>query len=258
MSDEGRFGWYDLVTRDVEAAKAFYTRVVGWGIQEWGEGPSAYPMWTAGGVPMGGVGPLPPEMAEAGVPPHWMAHVAVEDVDAAAPRAEGMGGRIVEGPTDIPEVGRFAVIADPQGAVLSLFRPRGGEMQADMRKPGFVGWNELHARDHEAAWEFHSSLLGWKRVDAMDMGEMGTYLLFGLRDQPEGEMVGAMFDGAKLNGTPPHWLYYFNVDDIDAAVGRVNDAGGSVLNGPMEVPGGGRIAQCRDAQGGAFALFAPQ
>jgi predicted enzyme related to lactoylglutathione lyase len=258
MSDVGRFVWYDLVTRDVEAAKAFYTKVVGWGIQEWGEGPSAYPMWTAGDVPIGGVGPLPPEVDQAGLPPHWMAHVTVEDVDASARRAEATGGRIVEGPTDIPEVGRFAVIADPQGAVLSLFRPRNGEMRADMRKPGFVGWHELHATDHEAAWEFHSSLLGWKRVDSVDMGEIGTYLLFGLRDQPEGEMVGAMFDGAKLSGASPHWLYYFNVDDVDAAVERVKSAGGSVLHGPMEVPGGGRVAQCGDDQGGAFALFTPQ
>jgi predicted enzyme related to lactoylglutathione lyase len=257
MSNMGRFVWYDLLTSDLQAAKAFYTKVVGWGIQEWGEGPSPYSMWTADGVPIGGMERLTPEMQQAGAPPHWMAHVAVDDVDDAARSAEETGARIIEGPTDIPEVGRFAVIADPQGATLSLFRPNGGEMPTDVRKPGFVGWNELHTTDHDGAWEFYSSLLGWKRVDSVDMGEIGIYLLFGLRDQPEGEMVGAMFDGAKLNGTPPFWLFYFNVDDIDAAVERVKDAGGSIMNGPMEVPGGGRVAQCADPQGGAFALFAP-
>ncbi len=251
MSYRGRGVWYDLMTDDVEAAKAFYTEVVGWKVQEWGEGPG-YSMWVAGETPVGGV------TEQAGVPPHWMAHLAVEDVDAAAARAEELGGRVLTPGTDIPEVGRFAIVADPQGASFSLFTPGAGSEAPARPETGFFEWHELHTTDHASAWEFYSALFGWKHSSTMDMGEMGSYLIFRHPDDAEDVPTGAMFDAAKWDEKPPHWLYYVRVDDLDAAVARTRDRGGQVLHGPMEIPGGGRMAQCLDPQGGRFALVSQE
>jgi hypothetical protein len=253
MSSTGRFVWFDHLARDVEAARDFYTHVVGWGTQEWRGGAEPYAMWTAGGVPVGGLMKIPAEMEQAGTPPHWFGHVTVEDVDASAARAEELGGRVLSPPADIPEVGRYAIVADPTGATVSLFAPLGGGMAPDTGKPGFVGWHELHTTDHREAWRFYSALLGWEHSTTMDMGEMGSYFVFRHPGDAADSMLGAMFDASKWTGRPPHWLYYVNVDDLDAAVARVRERGGQVQHGPTDVPGG-RMAQCLDPQGGPFAL----
>ena len=257
MSSTGRFVWFDHVTRDVEKARDFYTHVVGWGTQAWGSGAEPYTMWMAGLRPVGGVVKLPAEMEAAGIPPHWFAHVVVEDVDAAARRAEVLGGRVVSPPADIPEVGRYAVVADPQGASVSLYRPREGGTPPPTGVPGTFGWHELHTTDFQDAWRFYSALLGWEHAGTMDMGPEGPYLTFRHPDDGADAMLGGMFDAARKTGRPPHWLYYVTVDDLDAAVGRVRERGGVVQHGPMEVPGGGRMAQCLDSQDGPFALFSP-
>lgn len=155
-------------------------------------------------------------------------------------------------PTDIPTVGRFSVIADPQKAVLALFKwlnaAPGQPPQPDA--PGRVGWHELLAEDWEKAFDFYAALFGWQKAEAMDMGEMGTYQLF----STHGQMIGGMFN--KPPTVPaPFWLYYFNVGDIDAAVERVKTGGGQIVNGPMAVPGGGWVIQGIDPQGAMFALL---
>ena len=255
MSSTGRFVWFDHLTRDVAAARDFYTAVVGWGTQAWGGGDEPYTMWTADGVPVGGLMKLPGEMEQAGTPPHWFAHVTVEDVDASARRAEELGGRVLSPPADIPEVGRYAVVADPQGATISLFRPGGEGMAPDSGKPGFFGWHELHTSDHQAAWRFYSELLGWRHTATLDMGPEGEYFMFGHADDPDAAAIGGMFDSVKRGQLPPHWLYYVNVKDLDSAVARTTERGGQILHGPAEVPGGGRMAMCMDPQGGPFAMY---
>lgn len=123
MSTLGRAVWFNLETMDVEAAKAFYADAVGWGIREWDDCPAPRSMWTVDGEPIGGVGELSAEQARAGAAPQWVGYVAVNDVDAAAARAEELGGRVHTPGTDIPGVGRFAVVADPQGARFAVFAP---------------------------------------------------------------------------------------------------------------------------------------
>jgi uncharacterized protein len=258
MSIKGRFVWYELLTRDPEAAKAFYGAVMGWRPRAWegGSGPHPYTIWNAGETPIGGVMKLLPEWEQAGETSHWWAHVAVDDVDASARRAEQLAGTVRTPPTDIPQIGRFAVVADPQGAVISLFTPKGDPMPLpDPMQPGCVSWRELNTSDHESAWEFYADLFGWKRTTALDMGEMGSYSMFRHADDPEDRPMGGMFNGAKAANVPPHWLYYVNVDAMEAALGRTRDHGGKVLNGPMDVPGGGKAAQCMDPQGARFAIF---
>jgi len=255
MSTPGRFVWYELLTSDVEAARDFYTKVVGWGLEDWEGGDSPYTMWTAGGTPMGGVMELPGEVAAQGVPPHWLGHVEVEDVDAAAARAQGLGGSIHHPPESIPTVGRFAIIADPQGAALSLFQPEGNGMpDPDRRAPGFMTWHELYTPDIDGALAFYSSLFGWQATETLDMGEMGPYRMFRHPADGNDEPMGGMFD-PRQEQVPPCWGFYVVVEDLDAAVARATESGGTIIHGPMEIPGGGRIAQATDPQGGYFALF---
>jgi predicted enzyme related to lactoylglutathione lyase len=253
MKDKGRFVWVDLMTSDVDAAIAFYTETVGWKATPW-EGESPYTMFAAGEQSIGGVMAINDEMKAMNVPPHWIGSTRVEDVDASAAKVEELGGKVIKAAWDIPEVGRLAVVADPQGAVFSMFKPKGEmPMPEDGEAEGLVSWHELNTTDYEAAWKFYSALLGWKATEDMDMGpEHGHYFMF-QREGAEGSM-GGMCNMAKQMGFPSHWLHYTNVDGCEAAIKRITDKGGKVLNGPMEVPGGSYVAQCQDPQGAAFAI----
>ncbi|MBN1209188.1 MAG: VOC family protein [Myxococcaceae bacterium] len=248
---KGRFTWYDLMTSDLAAARSFYSQVIGWKTQKWEQGD--YEMWTVDGQALGGMMPLPDEVKKAGGPPHWLAYIETDDVDATAKRAQQLGGQVHRPPTDIPSVGRFAVLADPQGAAFAIFKPLEPGEDAP-RKAGFIGWHELNTTDYQAAWKFYSELFGWKNTSSMDMGpELGAYWMFGTSAE---QAMGGMSNAARQFKMPPHWMYYVTVDDLDAAVERVKKNGGKIINGPMEVPGGDRIVQCMDPQGAAFSLFA--
>ncbi len=246
----GRFVWYEHITRDVPAAIAFYGEVAGWKTQPFGQG-GDYTMWVGSQGPLGGVIRLPAELEKKGVPPHWMAHVIVDDVDATAAKARQLGGTVHHGPEDIPTVGRFAVIGDPQGAVLSIFKPGGGPMTLhDASKDGEFCWNELMTSDGGAGWAFYSQLFGWKVIHDLDMGPMGTYRIYGA-----GEVgLGGMMTKPKDAPMPPTWIYYISTGDLDGSIGRATKRGGKVVFGPETVPGGGRIAQLLDPQGALFAL----
>src|ERR1044071_2067324 len=165
--NNGRFVWYEQLAKDPKKAIDFYTRVVGWKTQPFKEGED-YVMWVGGQGPLGGVMKLPDESAKMGTPPHWMAHVQVDDVDAQAAHAPKLGGKIWKEPTDIPTVGRFAVIADPQGASLSIFKPNRDMAPHDTAKQGEFSWNELMTSDQPAAFRFYSELFGWEKIREMD------------------------------------------------------------------------------------------
>jgi uncharacterized protein len=245
----GRFLWYELMTTDMEAAKIFYADVVGWEVQSVAPG-TPYSLFTAVGVPVSGVSILPPEAVEAGFKPGWLGYVGVDDVDASAGRIERLGGAVHVPPKEIPNISRFAIGADPQMATIGLLKWRNpaGDETPDVETPGRVGWHELLAANWEKAWDFYRELFGWQRA-ATDTGVMGTYQLF----SAAGETIGGMFN--KPDIVPmPFWLYYFNVDDIDAAAKRVHARDAELLEGPIEVPGNRWILKCTDPQGLMFAL----
>jgi uncharacterized protein len=251
-SSPNTFVWYELMTSDMDAAEAFYREVVGWGAQDWGQPEMRYKIMSAGERPVAGLMPLPAEFKQAGGRPAWVGYIGVEDVDAATERLREAGGTVHRAPADIPEVGRFSVVADPQGALFMLFTPsRGENAPASPMTPGHVGWHELYAADGESAFAFYAGQFGWTKDQAMDMGPMGTYQLFAAGSHAIG---GMMTKPAQM--PVPAWLYYFVVPGIDAAAARVKESGGQVLNGPMEVPGGAWIIQCMDPQGAMFALVA--
>jgi predicted enzyme related to lactoylglutathione lyase len=171
-------------------------------------------------------------------------------VDAAADRIARLGGTVHIPPTDIPDVGRFSVFADPQNATLALLEPLSSahERPAEMGLPGRVGWHELFVADLQKALAFHGEVFGWQKADS-HTGEKDSYRQF----SAGGQTIGGMLTKPAVMPSAC-WLYYFNVDNIDVAAQRVRAGGGQILDGPLEVPDGSWIAQCVDHQGAMFAL----
>lgn len=245
----GGFVWYELMTSDVEGAEAFYGTVLGWNLADSGMPGVSYTLASAGASRVAGLMPTPRDVEAAGAKPAWFGYVAVPDVDAYAERVTQAGGAIHRGPADIPGVGRFAVAADPQGAVFVLFRAHGAPQEPlPYMTPGTVGWHELHAKDWAQAYSFYAPLFGWQKGEALEMGPMGTYQLLGAGSGD----FGAMFTNAEV--PRPFWLYYVSVGDIDAAAARIAEAGGMVTHGPSPVPGGMWILHLRDPQGAMLGL----
>jgi predicted enzyme related to lactoylglutathione lyase len=245
----GRFAWYELMTTDIASAKAFYAKVVGWGAQDASTPDLAYTLFTSGKVPVSGLIGLPEEATRMGATPRWMGYVSVDDIGAVADRLKRLGGAVYVPPTD-SNIGRISVVADPQTATLALVQGLnvGQAKLIEPNRPGRIGWHELLAADREPAFAFYSELFDWQKADS-EPGSATPYQLF----SAGGTTVGGMFNKRPMEPAP-FWLYYFNIGDIDAAVERVESGGGEVFEGPLELPGGGWIARCRDPQGAAFAM----
>lgn len=249
-SNRGRFIWYELLSSDPEAAKAFYTELLGWETAVFDGAAGPYTMWMrAESDPIGGLMKLPDEAAAQGAPSHWLGYVHTPDTDATVARAQELGGKVCAGPMDIPTVGRIAVLADPQGAMFAVHTPE-KDMPAGEPKLGNVAWHELGTTDWEAGLAFYSELFGWQKEQAMDMGPAGTYLTWGL----PGCTLGGMYNKGAEHPGPPAWLYYVLVDDVNVTTEKAKALGAQVMVPPMEVPGGGWIAVYSDLQGAAFAV----
>jgi predicted enzyme related to lactoylglutathione lyase len=224
--------------------------VVGWNYQDNSQGGQSYGIFRVGDAGVAGLMPYPEGMS----PPFpvWNGYIAVEDVDAMAARIKDAGGTIYRGPMEVPGVIRFAVAGDPQGAVFIIAKGLEARPmpQLPMGTQGTIGWRELFAADWEKDFAFYAKLFGWTKAEAHPMPH-GIYQLFAAGDAPIGGMTNKMPEMPRS-----WWNYYINVDAIDAARQRVEKAGGQVVMGPMEVPGGQWILQARDPQGGFFALVA--
>jgi len=252
----GDFIWYELMTTDADGAKAFYDAVAGWTI---GEGVAEFGGYrmigTADGKTAGGLLPLTDEMQQHGARPTWLGYVYVPDVDQTVTEIEGAGGKAVMPATDIPNVGRIAMVADPQGApfyVMKPIPPEGRENEASdvfsPDKPGRVSWNELSTSDPARARKFYGDQFGWATNDFMDMGEMGEYRFIDHHGKRLGALCGVM------PGQQPKWRYYIRVPSISAAKTTAEAKGGTIHMGPHQVPGGDWIIIGADPQGAEFAL----
>jgi predicted enzyme related to lactoylglutathione lyase len=252
---QGQFCWYELLTTDLEGAKAFYGAVLGWTTDEFKSPGMTYVRVSAAGDGVGGMMIIPQDAIDMGAKPSWTGYIWVCDVEEAVEKVTAAGGTLLRAPDDIPMVGRFAVVSDPHGASFILFRHVGDQEspQVPSGTPGHVGWHELHAGDLASDLAFYQGQFGWKAGQAFEMGgPVGTYQLFATAGEDNGGMMN------KIDVFPrPFWLYYFNVDNIDTAAERVKSAGGQVMMGPHEVPGGTWILQGLDPQGVMFALTAP-
>jgi hypothetical protein len=244
----GRFAWYELLTTDVAAARAFYREVVGWETRDASTAAFPYSVFTAGGIEVGGLMDLPPDAPRMGATPRWVGYVWVDDVDGTAEQLKQLGGRIYVPPTD-SNIGRVSIVIDPQTAAIGMVGglKRGGPSDAP-DEPGHIGWHELFATDAAKAFAFYRALFDWQ-AGAAENDVLEFYQLFAVG----GRTIGGVFN--KLPRAPvPFWLYYFNVTDMDAALAAVRAGGGQVVHGPFELTSGHWITRCIDPQGAMFAL----
>ena len=244
--------WYELLTTDADAAQAFYAKVLPWTFADSGQADMDYRIVRAPQHDVAGIMPINAEMAEHGARPVWLPYFAVADVDEAIASLEQTGGTVQMPAMDVPMVGRIAMVADPQGAPLYIMKAASaGKSLAfadDRPRVGHAAWNELRTTDQDGAWAFYGQMFGWSRDGEMDMGPMGAYQFI-----RHGGMIGAMMKADPAMG-PPSWGAYFRVEDIDAAKTAVEAAGGQVLQGPHEIPGGDFSMNGLDPQGAAFGL----
>lgn len=253
---QGRPCWYELSTTDLDAAGGFYAAVFDWSVADSGMEGFTYHLASSDGDLVAGLMTTPPQAA--GVPPHWLLYFAVTDADDTAAAVKAAGGTIYAEPADIPGTGRFAVLADPQGAVFGILQPapmEGGDPAGnafDAQKAGHGNWHELMSTDPKAGFDFYAALFGWQKSQTVDMREMGLYQVF----SHEGADIGGMMG---LGNAPvPCWLPYFGANGVSAAIDRLTAAGGTLAHGPMEVPGGAFIAVAQDPQGAWFAVVGPK
>jgi hypothetical protein len=245
------------MTTDMAGAGAFYTNLLGWNAQE---ASADFTLFfggqnvTAGQSAIAGLMGLPAEAKRMGAMPMWIGYVDVEDVDATAQQVQKLGGVIRIPPTDVPDISRFSIIADPQMATLALFSWHTPSQQdpTERGEPGHVGWHELLAVDREKAFDFYNAIFGWQKASA-EIDPLGIYQVF----SAAGQTIGGMFTKPAMVPAP-FWLYYFNVGDIDAAIEGVRGGGGQVVEGPLEGEGGRWTARCIDPQGAVFALQGPR
>lgn len=190
----GTFIWYDVMTSDTKAAAAFYSDVIGWNAQDHAMPDNrTYTLFSQGSTMIAGLMGIPDELRAAGARPCWSGYVASDDVDADAARVAASGGAIKRPPCDIPNVGRFAVTADPGGAVFLLFKPNRDNQPKPVAPmtPGHMGWHELYAADPERELAFYARLFGWTKDRAHEMGPMGTYQIFATGGAPCGGVMKA-------------------------------------------------------------------
>ncbi|HXG81802.1 MAG TPA: VOC family protein [Sphingomicrobium sp.] len=254
---QGIHVWYELMSPDPDGSKAFYEAVVpGWKIGEPMGGDQDYRMIGLGdGGNAGGLFGLTDDMRQHGARPVWLGYIGVDDVDATVADIEERGGKTLMPAFDIPEVGRIAMVADPQGNPFYVMRPIPPKGQEDKQsdvfsvaKPGHVTWNELTTNDPAAARSFYGELFGWTSEEFMPMGEFGEYRFFFYN----GTTIGAVCQA--MPGGPTGWRYYIRVPSIPNAVEAVKAGGGTIAMGPHEVPGGDHIVIGFDPQGAEFAL----
>lgn len=251
----GEFIWYELMTPDPDASKTFYDSVVGWTI---GDKPSQgmdYRMIAAADGFVGGVLALNADMVAGGAVPGWMGYFGVDDVDATVAAIVAAGGHVHLPASDIPDVGRIAMVSDPQGVAIYVMRGASDEASTAYGRHamGHVSWNELQTTDDAAALAFYDTHFDIKKVGAMEMGEMGDYSF--IANSEGGEAIGAVMKA--MPGVRPGWGFYFRVPGIEAAKARIEQAGGTVTHGPMDVPGGEMVLNAIDPQGALFGLVAP-
>lgn len=263
----GAFVWYELMTPDPAAAKRFYDAVVGWNIDPESVAPGIdYRMIHRGdGGNAGGVLTLTDAMVEGGARPAWIGYIHAADVDAVHTAMLADGAKSMMPPWDQPGVGRLAMVTDPQGAPFYLMDPLPPEGQPDAAspdsggdvfdpmKPHHVRWNELSTSDPDAAIDFYTRHFGWAQEGGMDMPGIGQYQFV----QHDNVAIGAVMP---LMPGMPHavWSYYVGVDDIDRAASAVTANGGTIIQQPIEIPGGEYSLAATDPQGANFGLVGPR
>ena len=247
----GAFCWIELATSDQAAAKTFYSALFGWTANDMPMGPSDfYTIFRLDGRDAAAGYTIRPEDRAQGVPPHWMMYIAVQSADETAARAGRLGGKIIAPPFDVFEAGRMALIADPAGAMFSLWQPKKNLGIGIAGVPGTLCWSDLSTADPEAAIRFYEGLLGWKITPGEN--DPSGYLHIKNGEQ----FIGGIPPRTNRDPhAPPHWLPYFLVAGCDASIAKAQQLGAKVCLPPMTLEKVGRFAVLADPQGAVFAIF---
>jgi predicted enzyme related to lactoylglutathione lyase len=242
----GRFVWHEILSQDLTKALKFYTTLFGWTVKEMPVPNGTYSMLLKGETAVGGGMAAPP-----GVPAHWMTSMGVENVDVTIKQIAELGGKVIMQPTTVPDMVRFAVATDPQGASFGVVQGLGASANTPPYdgppRPGTFCWDELHTKDLEAAKKFYSALFGWT-------GKSGEGDMKYWHWQNKGKDIGGMMALAMPN-VPPNWLGYIAVADVDGDTKKTKDLGGKVVMEPVDMPKVGKFSVVQDPTGATFALF---
>ena len=242
----GNFCWIELGTTDADAAKKFYSSVLGWDYEDTPMGPDqVYTMINLDGKKIGALYQIGPE--QQGMPPNWQPYINVNNADETVAKARELGASIVVEPFDVAEHGRMAVFTDPTGATIAIWQPKAHHGAQLVNATGAMCWNELQTRDPKSAVQFYSGLLGWKAKESPEYTEWVN----------QGKEIGGMLEmkGEMFKGIPPHWITYFAVEDCDKTAAAAGANGGTVYVEPTDIPNAGRFAVLADPQGAAFAVI---
>ncbi len=252
--DHGTPSWADLGSSDIDAAKGFYSGLFGWTHQDMPAGDAGtYTMFFNDGKAVAGGYTLGEEQLEMGVPPHWQTVVSVDSVDDAAAAAKAAGGAVMMEPTDVMTAGRMAIISGPTGETFAMWEAGDHHGAQLVNEPGAIIWNELITDDTAAAQKFYADTLGWG-AGSMEMPDGSVYTSFTIG---EDMIAGMMAKTPEMGPMPNVWGTYFAVGDIDAAVAKVAETGGTVFRPPFDVLNVGRIAVIADPQGAACSIMEP-
>jgi predicted enzyme related to lactoylglutathione lyase len=245
----GRFVWHELHTGDRPKAAKFYKQLLGWETKDVPMGPGEpYTLCQRDGKDFAGI---TKSMAPANVPPHWLPYIGVDDVDRSAAKIKELGGKVMMAPTDIPNVGRFAAVADPQGAAFAIYKSASPyPPEPEIPPVGAFCWEELHTSDPAAATKFYAAAFGYS-VQEMEMGPGSTYRILKRGDL---QTAGVM---KSMPGAPPqpHWVEYVAVKNVDESTRNAKELGAQVHMPPTDIPNIGRFSVIGDPTGAAIALF---
>jgi hypothetical protein len=247
----GSFCWIELNTTDQNAAKTFYSSLFGWDPQDSPIGENEfYTMFNIGGRPAAAGFTMNAEQRAQGVPPHWGIYIEVENAEAAAAKAKQLGGTVVAPPFDVMDFGRMAVVQDPTGAYFCVWQSKTHHGIQIGHVNGTLCWADLSTGDPKRAEDFYGGLFGWTFM--RDEKDPSGYVHIRNGEHP----IGGIPPGTHHKpGTPPHWLAYFQVDDVDAVAKKAAGMGAKLYLAPMSMEGVGRMAVIADPQGAVFAVF---
>jgi predicted enzyme related to lactoylglutathione lyase len=243
--EHGVPSWVDLGTPDPAAAGRFYAALFGWSIQTGPPESGGYAIAELEGRPVAGIGPQ-----QNPGPPVWSTYINVDDADKVAELVASNGGQVFMAPSEVMDVGRMGIFADPAGAVFGVWQPRAHKGAGLVNQPNTLCWNELVTTDVDGAKPFYASVFGWgsdthgEGAAAYTEWKMGGRTVGGMMAKPE--QIPAE--------VPPHWMTYFAVTDTDAAVVKVTELGGAVMMPPMDIEPG-RFAVVADPAGAVFSVI---
>lgn len=244
MNANGTFCWIELGTSDASAARNFYTQLFGWTVNENPMGEMGiYYIFQKGGRDAAAMYQIGPQ--QEGMPPNWLSYVAVQSADESTEKAKSAGGTVVHGPFDVMDKGRMSLINDPQGAMFAIWESKESNGVGVRNEVNSLCWNELQARDLDAAKKFYPAVFGWTLKESPEYVELHL----------DGNGIGGMMTSQAPAQVPSYWLPYFAVDDCDAAAARIQSLGGRLMMEPMDIPKVGRFTVASDPQGATFAII---